>query len=206
MSQDIFELLKEKEQENQKEKKFYVYYDSSTEEIIHFRNYLEEDLYPFIVVSESDIDCTLDKFNPSDYRVLNVEKKLKLIKNERSQFNIKNVIHLIPKVIINNKNQIKNYQYDIIIEQNNKDRVFQLKLSTDTKEKFILQKSLKDLRLNVYVTAENDPHILYQTLEFKIEDLLKNGYHKIPFDDFNEGKCNLFSNKYFQEYLHVDIQ
>ena len=209
MSQDIFELLKQKEQENKAEKKFYIYYEPSTGEVVHLRNYLEQDSHPFITITESDLEESIENFKPKDYLVLENKKKMKLIKADTitiDQFNIDDLIYQIPKITVENRNQIKKHYYDIAIEQNNKDRVFRLKFSSETKEKFLPQQNLRQLSLSIYVTAESDPHILYQILEFKIRDLLDNQYYTINFDDFNGEKCNLFSRKYFQTYLHADIR
>lgn len=209
MSQDIFELLKQKEQESKKEKKFYVYYEPSTGEIIHLRNYLEQDTYPFITISESDIEESFENFSTKDYLILEKKKKMRLIKIDKitiNQFNVDDVIYQIPKIVIEDRNQIKNHFYDIVIEQNNKDKVFQLKLSSDVKDNFLPQQNLRQLILNIYVTAENDPHILYQTLEFKLEDLLDHQFYTIKFDEFDGERCNLFAKKYFQTYLHADVK
>ena len=209
MSQDIFELLKQKEQESKKEKKFYVYYEPSTGEIIHLRNYLEKDSHPFITISESDIEESLKNFTVKDYLVLEKKKKMTLVKIDKitiDQFNIDDIIYQIPKVVVKNRNQIKKHYYDIAIEQNNKDKVFRLKLSADAKNNFLPQQNLRQLILNIYVTAENDPHILYQTLEFKLEDLLDHQFFTIKFDKFNGANCNLFAKKYFQTYLHADVK
>jgi hypothetical protein len=208
MSRDIFEILKEKEQEAKQEKKFYVYYNPPTGEIVHFRNYLEQDSLPFIIVSSSELD-NVENFNLKDYLVIEKNKKMKLVNIDSVRidpFNIYDLIYQVPKVVIDDRSQIINYRYDIVIEQNNNDQVFRLKFSSEVKENFMLQPNLRQLVLNIYVTAENDPHILYQTLEFRLEDLLDNHYHTIKYDDFNGDKCNLFSKKYFQTYLHADIR
>lgn len=209
MSQDVFELLKQKEQESKKEKKFYVYYAPSTGEIIHLRNYLEEDSYPFITILESDLEDSIENFRSKNYIVVEKNKKMKLIKVDNitiDQFNIDDLIYQVPKIVLENRNQIKKHYYDIVIEQNNKDKVFRLKFSSETKEKFLPQLNLRQLSLAIYVTAESDPHILYQTLEFKIQDLLDNQYYTINYNNFDGSSCNLFSRKYFQTYVHADIR
>lgn len=208
MSRDIFEILKERELESKQEKKYYVYYNSSTGEIIHFRNYLEQDSNPFIVVSSSEID-DVQNFKLKDFLVIEKNKKMRMVNIDSARidpFNIYDLIYQVPKIVIDSRTKIKDYRYDIAIEQNNEDRVFRLKISSEVKENFLLQPNLRQLILNIYVTAENDPHILYQTLEFRLQDLLDHQYHTIEYDDFNGETCNLFSKKYFQTYLHADIR
>ena len=186
-----------------------MYYEPSTGEIIHLRNYLEEDLYPFITILESDLDDPIQNFKSKNYIVVEKNKKMKLIKVDNitiDQFNIDHLIYQVPRIVLENRNQIKKHYYDIVIEQNNKDRVFRLKFSPETKEKFLTQVNLRQLSLAIYVTSENDPHILYQTLEFKIHDLLDHQYYTIQYNDFDGSPCNLFSRKYFQTYLHADIR
>lgn len=205
MTQDIFELLKQKENENKKEKKFYVYYDPVTGEIIHFRNYIENDILPFIEMSEADIHESIENFIPKNYFVLETSDGLKLIKSEKiiNQIDINNIIHQVIK--ITSENQIESIQpYDLIIEQDNKNKLFKITASPEIKKRIFAQ-NLLHLVMYIYVTAEDDPNILYQTLEFKMDDLKYESYI-INFDDNINEPCNLFLKKYFQTYLHVDIR
>lgn len=206
---DVFELLRLREEQNKLEKKYYVYYEPSTGEIIHFRNCLENDSYPYIEILESELDIPPLEFESRNYFVSQKNKKLELVKKNdaaETQFNIDNVVYQIPKVIAKARNQLKKNPYDLLIEQNNKDRVFRLKFSSEMKKMYYDRENLLQLKLHIYVTAEDDPNILYQILEFKMYDLITNAYYTIPFEDFNGEKCNLFSKKYFHLYLHADIR
>lgn len=209
MTQDVFELLRIKEKESKEEKKFYVHYEPSTGEIIYFRNYIEQESYPFITVTEADIGTSVIDFDSTRFLVIAQNNKPCLVKKIDSisdQYNINDLVYQIPKIVLKNRNQIKKCSYDIVIEQNNKDGVFRLKLDKETKEFFLFQKELHQLSLDIYVTAENDPNILYQTLEFKMYDLVSNEYYTLNFDKFFGNTCNLYSKKYFQNYLHADIR
>lgn len=204
---DVFEFLKQLEAQNKGEKKFYAYYDPSTGEIIHFRNYFEDDSYPFIEVSETEIDTPIEQFDLKSYLVLKKGDKVQLTKIDTissilgNSTNIDDLIYQIPKV---NLNEVNNKEdYDLIIEQDNFEKVFRIRLSEETKEKFLRLNSIQQ-NFSVYVTAANDPNILYKTLEFKINDLIVKDGYVIKFDDFDGESCNLFSIKYFQNYLHVD--
>lgn len=209
MSDDIFKILKDKELENQKEKKFYIYYDPRTGDIVHFRNYIENDSYPFIEVAESEFENSIAEIDINEYFITNKDNKAKLVKRIDKEFeklNVDALVYQIPKIAVENRRQAKQYSFDILIEQNNKDKCFYLRISSEVHEKFSSQRNLTSLVFNFYVTAENDPNILYQTLEFKMSDLISNEYYTIEFDGFIEEKCNIFTRKYFQTYLHVDVR
>lgn len=205
---DVFELLKLKEEENKQQKKYYVYYAPSTGEVVHFRNYLEEDTFPYIEILESDLDVPILEFDSRNYFVSQKDNKPHLIRNNNNEqkYDVDNVIYQVPKIISSNRSDIKHDEYELLIEQNNKDRVFRLKLSPLVKEIFYDRRNTHQNKIYIYVTAEDDPNILYQTLEFTIYDLIVNQYYTISFDNFDGGKCNLFSQKYFHLYLHMDIQ
>ena len=207
MTQDVFELLKQLEFQNSSEKKFYIYYDPSTGEIIHFRNYFEDDSLPFIEITESEFDSPVENFDLKKYLVLKKDDKPELVKSDtisillEKMTNIDDLIYQLPKVKseefdLDNEN-------DLVIEQDNLEKVFRIVLSARMKEKFLRYRSMQQ-NLNVYVTAENDPNILYKTLEFKMRDLIDNDSYIIEYGDFDGEDCNLFSVKYFQSYLHVD--
>lgn len=206
---DVFELLRLREEQNKLEKKYYVYYDTSSGEIIHFRNCLENDSYPYIEISESDLDVPILQFESRNYFVSQKNKKLELVRkndNAELEFNIDNVVYQIPKVEVKSRNQLKKNPYDLLIEQNNKDRVFRLKFSPEMKKMYYDRENLLQTKLHIYVTAEDDPNILYQILEFKMYDLITHEFYTIPFEDFNEKRCNLFAKKYFHLYVHADVR
>ena len=100
--------------------------------------------------------------------------------------------------------------YDLLIEQNNKDKKFRIKLAKEFRERFLSSETTRQ-RVSVYVTAVDDPNILYKTLKLSIGQLLTDEYYKIDFDgksDYNTFKgddSNIFSMRYFKKYLHVDI-
>ena len=204
VEEDIFERLKKQISEASLEKTFYVYYNPSTGEIIHFRNYAENDVHPFIQIKESDIDTPLEKFEMKDYLVLERDKKLKLVK-VLNYFNtisdVDDVIYLVPRINVKNDDD----DPELIIEQDNLKKVFRISLSHRLREKF---RAFKEFRqnMNVYVTEEGDPNILYKTLEFNIHDLVNSEYKEIPFDEFEGTVCNIYLMKYFQSYLHVDLR
>lgn len=201
----IFEILKKQEMLINQLPVYYVHYDISTRRILSFRNYLEKnDENPFLKITEKDIEIPIEEFEISNYLVMTKEKKTfleKIKKEEAVNFGlIDDIIFQIPKI----EKVLENEPYDLLIEQNNDKGAFFIKLSNDISEKY---KFLKvDKEMYMYVTAPDDPNILYKTLKFNISDLVNTDYHKIKFEDFLGQKSNIYSLKYFQDYLHVDTR
>lgn len=208
MTEDVFEILRQLELYNSNEKKFYVYYDPSTGEIIHFRNYFEDDPHPFIEVLESELDTPIEQFDLKKYFVSKKGDKAELSRIDtiaalENINNIDSLIYQLPKVDLKDFNNQE--ETDLIVEQDNIKEIFRIIFSKATKERFLRYRSMQQ-ELNIYVTAESDPNILYKTLKFKISDLIDNDSFVINFEDFSGENCNLFSVKYFESYIHVDIR
>lgn len=185
--------------ENPNKKIFYVYYDD-TGAIKHVRNYFESDALSYIEVSEEDIDFS--KFNPDDYCVLNENNHMKLVKLEKifeKILNIKEVIYEVPKVSTYKPYEITDE--DVIIEQNSWNKNFKITLSKKWIDMF---GHLKNLRKNItlYVTAEQDPNVLFKILNVPIEKLIDYPVI-IKYEDFIDRPCSIYGTKYFEKYIHI---
>lgn len=187
--------------------KYYFYYDPSTGNIVHFRNYLEVDDYPYIEVKQTEVDSDI---SISEYQVVDIEGKKKLIKRDKSidhLTKIDDTIHQISKKIadLNIKVSQANYQFDLLIEQDNIKKEFRIHLSGAMKDQYHLN-SKSNQHIFCYVTAENDPNILYKTLDIPLRNLLQSHYYTISYGDYDGTLCNIFSMRYFQNYLHLVIE
>ena len=199
---DVFKLLKQQEEDLRKKPIFYVYYDFASRKVLSIRNYIESlDSMPYVEMTTDEFDFTVPDFNITEYVIIPSEKKLKKITDELNVLSIiTNRVYEIPKVLIYN-----NELFDLLIEQNNSTKEFRIKLSDTLRDKFIFQ-SMSSQKMEIYVTAENDPNILYKTLKFTFGNLVANEYHSIPFEDFKGDKVNIYALKYFENYLHVDLR
>jgi hypothetical protein len=206
---EIFEFLKQQEAALLEKPKFYVHYDPKTNNIISFRNYLDTtDSSPYFELSKEDLDVDPSKFEMSSYKVKTENGKFKLEKIVVPTIQITKIdefIYEIPKLVLDTKITGDEYSYDLLIEQNNFSKKFKIRLSKLLREKFSLQNRDTHV-LCLYVTAVNDPNILYKTLKCTMGDLITNEFYTLAFDDFQGDQVNIYGLKYFEEYLHVDIR
>ena len=203
----IFEFLRKQEELIQQKPKFYIHYDPVTKVGVNLRNYLEtKDALPYIELLEKDLDISDQSFSICNYRIILSEKKLEKIEEKVTPIvKIADFIYEIPKVESRERITYKDRPFDLLIEQNNPLREFRIKLSKPLKEKYTMQ-GYNSQHMNVYVTALNDPNILYKTLKFTFGNIIDHEYYTLPFEDFNGDMANVYALKYFQDYLHVDIR
>lgn len=203
----IFEYLRQQEEASKNPPVFYIHYDPHTTRAVNLRNYLEtSDNLPYIELAEKDLDLKDPNFTISNYRVIAADKKIEKIEYDETPIvTIADFIYEIPKTKSKERITAKDRHFDLLIEQNNPLGEFRIKLSKELKEKFALQGKNAQV-MHVYVTALNDPNILYKTLKFTFGDLIKNEYYTLYFEDFKGNEANVYALKYFQEYLHVDIR
>lgn len=203
----VFELLRQQEEAIKKKPVFYIHYDPVTMLGVNLRNYLDaKDPLPYVEFKENDFDFSDPSFSICNYRIIIDEKKLVKIEEKIIPISkIADFIYEIPKVISKERITYADRPFDLLIEQNNPLGEFRIKLSKPLKEKFALQ-GKNNQSMHVYVTALNDPNILYKTLKFTFGELIQHEYYTLPFEDFNGDMANVYALKYFQEYVHVDIR
>jgi len=186
---------------------YYFHYDPITGNIINLRNYLEvDDCYPHLKFSHTDFDTDI---SINDYQVIDKDGTNQLVKRLSIEniAKIDNIVHQIPKRLSNSDIKISqtNYRFDVLIEQDNIKQEFRIRLSGEIKDQY--RQDINSKRyLTCYVTAENDPNILYKTLDIPLSKLLQYHYYTIPYDDFKELSCNIFSLRHFNNYLHLVIE
>jgi len=187
---------------------FYFHYDPMTGNVINFRNYLEiTDDNPYLKFPHSDFDSEI---STNDYQVIDVDGNKKLVKRNKSIETILKIddkVHQITRMISNPEIKISqtNYNFDVLIEQDNTKKEFRIRLSGSLKDQYHKESKSKKSMI-FYVTAENDPNILHKTLDIPLAKLLQYQYYTIPYDDFTDISCNIFSMRYFNNYLHLVIE
>lgn len=212
-SEEVFRRLKEQDEEIERLRStkptFYAHYDAATRKVLSFRNYLESsDTNPHVIVTEENLDVPLLDFFVDNHVVVFRDKTHKIEKVEPLISGITKIddfIYEIPKVISEKRLTYKDKSFDLMIEQNNSEKVFKVKLAKPVRQKYSLQ-SYNNQLMYVYVTAVNDPNILYKTLKFTFGDLVKHEYHTLEFEDFQGEEANIYAFRYFDDYLHVDIR
>ena len=189
------------------ETKYYFYYDPITNDIVYMKNHLEDDTYPHLEISQSDIvDLTVPSMY--DFFIVEINGKKQVVQKQKSIKidTIDDIIYQISRQLADPNIKISqaNYNFDLLVEQDDIKKEFRFRLSSPIKEQYD-HKSLNQI-MSFYVTAENDPNILYKTLVVEINQLLTHHYYTIPYDDFEGIDCNIFSRRYFQKYLHMVIK
>jgi hypothetical protein len=187
---------------------FYFHYDTLTGRVMSIRNYFEsDDTYPYIKVSQSDYDPDISM---NDYRIIDKDGKKTLVKNLNLIDNIPKIddtIYQIRKQLASPEVKIsqRNYQFDLLIEQDNDKKEFRIRVSGEIKDQYH-QVLTTNRKLVCYVTAENDPNILYRTLDIPMGHLLNYNYYTIPYGEYDGTPCNIFAFRFFQNYLHLVIE
>jgi len=187
---------------------FYFHYDPLDGNIKNLRPYLDgDDDLPYITATQEEIenDICLD-----DYSILERDGIFKLIKRDRLSESISKIddnIYQIPKSLADSVTKISQitYQFDLLIEQDNIKKEFRIRLSGMMKDQY--KDSLRSKQdFTFYITEENDPNILFTTLDIPLSKLLQYHYYTIPYDEYEGTSCNIFSKKYFSTYLHLVIE
>ena len=186
---------------------YHFHYDPITGNIMSIRNYLElNDDYPYLKFPYTDFDPDI---SINDYQVIDKDGSKKLIRKMSIETisKIDDIVHRVPKKLADPDIKISqiNYHFDVLVEQDNIKKEFRIRLSGEIKDQY-RQESNSKKNITCYVTAENDPNILYKTLDIPLSKLLQYHYYTIPYDNFNDISCNIFSLRFFSNYLHLVIE
>jgi hypothetical protein len=180
---------------------YYIHYDDDGL-IKNVRNYLEtHDNLPYIEMDGNSFD--FKNFKIQDYAVINENNQMVLTKIEKifdKILSIKDIVYEIPKISIYQEYEITDE--DIIIEQDSWHSEFRIRLSKKWSDTF---GHLRNVNRNIvlYVTKEQDPNILYKTLNIPIYKLIGVPSLKISYDDFKDTPCSIYGTRYFEKYLHI---
>jgi hypothetical protein len=203
---DIFKRLKELEEGNSNNR-LYVYYEPSNGKVIHIRNYEEIDIFPYISVLETEFGEENRDLN--NYRVIEKQGEFKLVKKDNIiiKYDVDNDIHLIKK--ISKEEFEKDTDFDILIRQERKlKKLKKIHIELSKELVFKLSQSwVENERMVVmFITAENDPNILYSTVKFKLQDLIDAGVLAIQLTGYDPSlPCDIVTKKIFNNYKHLEL-
>jgi hypothetical protein len=208
MDEDIFETLRKLEDSIKNQSfNYYIYYDSQTGKIIHIRNYEEiDDPFPSLAVSNEDFDHHNISIHSHSIIEVDGKKTVKKMVNPYKTPVVDDFIHMLPKKQLLPKAKIpKTYEFDLLIEQDNVKKEFRLRLSKELRSA-ATNTTEADRKIVMFVTASNDPNILYKTLEVPMASIVNDNFYAIGFDDYDGTPSNIYSIRYFKKYLHLDIR
>lgn len=202
---DIFEKLRLLEIEANSIKKYYFYYDPATMFIVHVRNYLEQDQYPYVEITEDRLPFKVGEINIGDLMILDQGGEYTIISKPsvKERYIVKtidSIIFKVSKITAKSLDEVDVKNYDLLIEQDDNRKEFRIRL---TSKNFKIK---EDFKMLVYVTAENDPNILYKSLYIDFNKLLDYTWYTVVYDDFKGSHCSVFFTKYLENYLHVVIE
>lgn len=208
--EEIFAQLAALEKQAQEQKKYYIFYNQSTGGVVHMRNHMGEttDEYPHIVVEERELR-ELDPSPDINFNSLIVIQHAgRIVLSKKQEFadnsvTVDSLIYRIPKI----KNHIPSddLDYDILVEQNKKEKVFRFKLSEPLKQQFI-DISYEERTIGLYLTNERDPNILKRSFKINLHRIIKEEDYSIPFDGSEDGVNDFFSFRYFPKYIHLLVE
>lgn len=207
---DPFEELALLKQLLTQEVKYYFYYDLPSGDVISILSYMDPDEEnPYIEISKDDPLIGTNDLNKINFQVIESDNKRILIRRKINFDLIKkidDIIYKMPRehILAGTEISESKYKFDILIEQDTINREFRIRMSGYNRDQYDHKIESKNI-LVFFVTADNDPTILYKKLEIPVKHLINNKYFSIAYDS-DIDQCNIFSNRYFQDYIHLVIK
>lgn len=208
--EEIFAQLAALEKQAQEQKKYYIFYNPASGAVVHMRNHIDEqpDEHPHIVVEEKELR-ELDPSPDINFNSLIViQHSGKTVLSKKQEFadtsvTVDSLIYRIPKV--RNQIPIDDLDYDILVEQNRKEKVFRFKLSEPLRQQFI-DIAYEERTIGLYLTNERDPNILKRSFKINLHKIIKDEDYFIPFDGSEDEINDFFSFRYFPKYIHLLVE
>ena len=185
----------------------YVYYEPETGKVKQVGTNSDSGYNKMAVEYELIEDILSGKEQMEDYIVFyNIVKKDWIFKKktDKSQKDVKytEYFEMPYRQVTTETTEITE---DILIVQNVKEQIWKLKIGSDAMNK-IGEYSHRNLIFNV--TEPYDPNILYDKLEFEVENLTRNGYATLPFHypfEISGDDISIFTNKMFNTYMYEKV-
>ena len=208
---EIFARFAEWEKNLLKETVFYIYYDPSTGNIVHFRNQLVADELPFIEVTNKDLE-DIENIDLNKYVVITRLDQKVIIKRAFDSIdsisNIDDMIYRIPSIVLTESLDVPEqdyYSYDLLIEQDLIKNEVRFRFSNDLRQQFktpIFQEKTVDL----FLTNPQDPNILHSIYSVSLFDLCNHWYYTLPLDNYDGELRDFYTKRYFTNYIHMIIK
>lgn len=189
----------------------FVFYDPNTGDLKGFSNSNTELDLPFITLNIEEINQIIDGTRPIyEYKVIFSpnEKEFVLIHvNDEEDVlqSINDIIYQIPFKIDTSVPLEFDSANDITVVQDYIDTCWKIYINGDLANTLAKRKLYFDNIYELYVTALNDPNVLYKTMTVPLKELITNFYYIIPFDDldYNEAKISIYSRRLFNKYQYI---
>ena len=207
---DPFEELALLKQLLTQEVKYFFYYDLPSGDIISILSYMDpNEENPYIEISKDDPLLDVNNLNKINFQVIESDNKRVLVRKKINFDLVKkidDIIYMLPREYISTVTKVfeSEYKFDILIEQDTINREFRIRMSGYNRDQYDHKIESKNI-LVFFVTADNDPTILYKKLEIPVKNLINNKYFSIAYDN-DIDQCTIFSNRYFQDYIHLVIK
>ena len=184
---------------------FYISFDTATGEIKKVTNRLDDE-YPVIEIDkETHADFIIGRKSAFDYLVLpsgEDDKTYKLTEKHKDllDFDVDKSVHNIKKV------DTIDLDNGIIIKQNLKKGTWVLSVTPKLKAFLVTTTYYKDKTHYFYVTHQDDPNILLDSLEMPMWKILYNDEAEIENVDLKVAQTpnvSVYCGKVFNNYVHI---
>jgi len=188
----------------------HVYYDTDTGIIKSISNGQELNM-PYVLVHFNQVKDILEgKDHVENYKIIFSpdDKDFVFIKkdDEEDTFqSIDEIIFQLPAIVDTSYPLQYDPFNDITIVQDYTETCWKIYMNGSLAISLKSKHLYFDKEFHFYITAYNDPNILYKTMMIPIKDLVDNFYHIMPFDsiDYNETKVSIFTRKIFTKYQYI---
>lgn len=189
----------------------YVFYNAEDGAVISVSNEINNFILPYVTVTYDDVKDILEgKEFQVNYKVVFSpdEKDFVLIKKDQEEElleTIHDVIFQVPYSVDTSNPIVYDTMNDLTFIQDYSDTCWKIYIN-GTLASSLKQKNIYfDKKYEIYVTAKNDPNILYKTIDLPLRDLIENFYYILPFDDieYKETPISLYCKKLFTKYQHI---
>lgn len=189
----------------------YIFYDPNSGDLRGISNSSSELNLPYIVLNIDELNQIVNGSKPlHEYKVIFSpnEKEFVLIhvsEEEDVLHSISDVIYQYPFKIDTSIPLEFDKSNDITVIQDYNDTCWKFYINDELANVLAKKKLYFDNTHELYVTALNDPNILYKTLELPLKELITNYHFIIPFDelDYKETKISIYSRKLFNKYQYI---
>jgi len=189
----------------------YIYYDPDNGNLKGISNQSNELNLPYITLNLEEINSIITGTKPiHEYKVVFSPdaKEFVLIHVEEEEDtleSINDIIYQYPFKIDTSIPLEFDINNDITIVQDYTDTCWKFYMHGDLARSLQKKKLYFDNVHELYVTALNDPNILYKTMRVPLKELVTNYFYILPFDDidYNETKISIYSRKLFSRYQYI---
>lgn len=189
----------------------YIFYDPETGNVKAISNTSNELDLPYINLELDEVNSIINgQKSMFEYKVIfnPNEKEFVLIHIEEEEevlSSINDIIYQYPFKIDTSVPLIFDSNNDITVIQDYTDTCWKFYINSNIAQSLSKRKLYFDNIHELYVTAKNDPNILYKTMRIPLKELITNYHYILPFDDidYNEIRISIYSRKLFSKYQYI---